>query len=1188
MRSLAPARASIPVASKTSRSPPTRARSGGLHRLPGQVAPLPAATRQRLEQGLGQPLNGVQVDQSPAAAQRVASYPARALTYGNTIYLGAGESSDDIQLMGHEAAHVLQQRAGASLPQAAGSADGGVLEHEASAAGQALASGQTFNVTGRAVAAPQAETQPKSRWERFKDTVGEALAFTEDLAWSLLEKFSPELVPIVRKGPEGVLDWMKERATGAFEAVVDKVMAPVRAISGVSGQLSAQFGPWLAWVRDAAVKISQNDCSPLREAADKIEAVASKVIGYVVDKLQPLFTKVKEWSTALWDKIGAPIWGWIKDYAAWHWNMLKKLGNWVWDNTAWIRGKAAQVWTWIKNKLGIGDGPEGQNGILQWVQAKLEAAWSKIKTRLAPYQAQILAVAKVVGVVALALSPAGPIAAAGAAVYGVVQAVRWIKANWRGNLVVQARAWLQQTLIPALLGAAKKLGHAVNGVAKQISDGVGRFANSVGSLVGLAAGSALAFLVKGAQWLAAQINNLALWASARLLGLANWLEQALNSLHSGFEKFLVFLKRVGNIILDVYSLPLLLAEKVWNWVPACIREPFVDFLIPLILKQIELFRELVADQPAWQRTKAEVMRLVRLVFKDRDLKGAVRAAFEFVLRVFNIPIEFLVRIKNKALAAWDTVSKKPLAFIKNAVRSMGNGFARFKNNIRKHLLFGVEGWLLGEVADKGISMPESWSDPKAVFGFVMDVLGLSMDHMFELLKKRFSEDKVNKAKKAYGYIKRAWNWVTSLIDTSKSPAENTKALVERARDFAKTVFTGVVEWIIGRVGTELAVLAAAAAASAGLSEVVDIVRRIYKVMLTAQRWMRKILDMVDQALGQVLDIAAGAFDTVGEAFEAILHKGMPVVMGFLADQFGLSGVGTALRDIIDGLRAKVDEAILWLIDKVKALIEAAINFLKGGETPQQRLDNAMETAQSAVNALSGSSVGRAVLTPLLAGIKLRYGLKRLDATVENNLWMLEGEINPVKKVPTAKTEVGTGVGVTEPTSVEYGSMKTLSDSTTKTRLEVGTRMTATVLGEDYFSNGSPTNDGVRGNLRDQIGAARQNKYRIGHLLNHHLGGKGTDWHNLTPLSSSGNVTHLHSIEKAVKNHVTGKQQAFYEVRVNYSGGPSGLPATAHPLEKQFASELQARWCELIPDPKKPGKLMKKDPSPSWIPIPNSF
>mgnify|MGYP002382272658 CR=1 FL=1 len=304
----------------------------------------------------------------------------------------------------------------------------------------------------------------------------------------------------------------------------------------------------------------------------------------------------------------------------------------------------------------------------------------------------------------------------------------------------------------------------------------------------------------------------------------------------------------------------------------------------------------------------------------------------------------------------------------------------------------------------------------------------------------------------------------------------------------------------------------------------------------------------------------------------------------------IAGLFEELRAAQEGVKEATIYSAFPVDDaQLKALIEAAINFLKGGETPQQRLDNAMEAAQSAVNALSGSSVGRAVLTPLLAGIKLRYGLKRLDASVESNLWMLEGEINPVKKVPTAKTETGTGVGVTEPTSVEYGSMRTISDSATGTSLEVGTRMTATVLGPDYFSNGSPTNDTVRGELRAQIGAARQNKYRIGHLLNNHLGGKGTDWHNLTPLSSSGNATHLHSIEKAVKNHVTGKQQAFYEVRVNYGGGgPGNLPATAHPLEKQFASELQARWCELIPDPKKPGKLMKKDPSPSWIPIPNSF
>lgn len=1212
MRSLAPARATIPVASKTSSSSPARARSGGLHRLQGQAAPLQPATRQRLEQGLGQPLSGVQVDQGPAAVRLVSAYQARALTYGDTIYLGAGESSDDIELMGHEAAHVLQQRSGA-MPQAAGGSDGGALEHEASAAGKALASGQTFSVTGQTAPTPQAETRPKTTWEKIKEGVSEALEFTEDIAWTLLEKFSPELVPIVRKGPEGVLDWMKERATAAFEAVVDKVMGPVRAISGISAQLSAQFGPWLAWLRDAAVKISQNDCSPLREAADRIEAVATKVIGYLVDKLQPLFTKVKEWGEKLWDKIGAPIWGWIKDYAAFQWDMLKKIGNWIWDNTAWIRSKVAKAWTWIKNKLGIGEGPEGQNGILQWVQAKLEAAWGKIKAKLAPYQAQITAVAKVVGAVALVLSPAGPILAAGAAIYGVVQAVRWIKANWRGNLVVQARGYLQQTLIPALLGTAKKLGNAVNHVAQQISNGVSRFAASVGGLVGLAAGSALSFLVKGAQWLADQINDLALWASGKLLGLTDWLQQALDRLQSAFEKFLAFLKRVGNVILDVYSLPLALAEKVWNWVPACIRDPIVDFIIPVILRQIELFRDLAADNAAWQRTKAEVMRLVRLVFKDRDLKGAVRAAFEFVLRIFNIPIEFLVKIKNKALAAWDTVSKKPLEFIKNTVRSIGNGFKRLWNNLTGHLEFGVQGWLLGEVADKEITLPESWSNPKDVFGFVLDVLGLNMNHIFELLKKRFNEDQVNRAKKIYGYAKKAWNWVTSLIDTSKTPAENTKQLVERAKDFGKEVLTGLAEWIAGKVGEELAILATAAAASGGLSEVLDVLRRIYKAMLTAKRWMRKVLEMVDQTLDKVLDIANGQIDKVGEAFEKILHKGMPVVIGFLADQVGLGGVGQAIRDIIDGLRAKVDEAILWLIDKLKALIEGAINLGKAGVKAlldwwNRKVDFDDEEGEPHKIFLAGSETNpsvyvasdRARLEKIVAQLPAAHQAKaeakrkeieslirQLDAAgargkvgALNDQKEMDDLSDKLDKALSAMATILRQAGFTGAADISKLPRPSFSfdfDGDKADGVEVQDLSANRPMGSAPYQN--PLGWSYLGDS-DQIQGAPY--YRRLHLVNHRMGGPGQK-QNLVLGSQENNSQMERDFEAPIKNMIgdepmmPGKKAVLW-MKVSVTYRPAKKYGSGNKLQTlQFPRTIICKWGYLKNKPKKNAETPKTIP-----------
>ena len=86
---------------------------------------------------------------------------------------------------------------------------------------------------------------------------------------------------------------------------------------------------------------------------------------------------------------------------------------------------------------------------------------------------------------------------------------------------------------------------------------------------------------------------------------------------------------------------------------------------------------------------------------------------------------------------------------------------------------------------------------------------------------------------------------------------------------------------------ELAILAAAAAASGGLSEIVDIARRIYKAMVSAKRWAGRILQMANETLDDIAAIARGAVEKAGVKFKDIMHKGMPVVIGFLADRVGL-------------------------------------------------------------------------------------------------------------------------------------------------------------------------------------------------------------------------------------------------------------------------------------------------------------
>ena len=779
----------------------------------------------------------------------------------------------------------------------------------------------------RPARAPAAATSPQpapvQRDEQDGAPWWKLASFGESLAWRMMGQFAPQLVPIVRKGPAGVVDWLQDRAGRAAGAVFDSLMGPVRAITGAGSQLSAQFTPWVAGLQDAAAKIASNDCGPITQAADRIAQTAQRIVTPILDTLQPVVAKVQAFLGAAWDKVGAPIWQWIQDYAGQQWDLVKQLAGWIWSFSEPMRSLGAEAWTWIKSQIGIGEGPEGEHGILQWLQGKLEAAWAQVKLALEPFGKQIGIVRGALGELAQAVT--GPIGQVSTLAAQAGKGISWLGANLgRGNALVRARSQVEKSVIPPLVDGLHRMGAAVSGLADGVAAALGKVAAGLSVAAGALAHPLLQLAASALRWIAGEAQALAVWAGQKLAGVAQWLGTAVGRFETFLHGLAEFLHKVGAVAANVWGLPALLAGKVWNWIPACIRDPVVDFIVPIILRQIELFEELGRDATAWQKTKAQIMGIVRRVFVDHDLIGAVKAAFALVLRVFNIPEDLLGKIAAKAAAAWDVVVQKPIDFIKNTVRSLGHGFKLLWTNIGTHLGNGIEGWLLGELDGKNIRPPAKWTDPKALFGFVVDVLGLNVAHLVELLKKRIDPGLVDKAQAWVGRFARAWDWISEVINTSKTPAQNGQGLIDRGKDFGRTVLTGVVEWVTGKVAAELATLSAAAAASGGLSEVVDVARRVYKAMVTAKRWAGRILQMASDTLDHVLDIAAGNVSKVGAEFEKLMDRGMPVVIGFLADQVGLGGVGAAVRDIVDRLRAQVDAAILWLIDKAKAGIKAVL------------------------------------------------------------------------------------------------------------------------------------------------------------------------------------------------------------------------------------------------------------------------
>lgn len=76
---------------------------------PGAGSPIDSNVRHRIEPILGSDLSGVQVHNDTHSQQAAKSINAKAFTHRNNIFMGAGQSNQDVRLMAHEATHTVQQ-----------------------------------------------------------------------------------------------------------------------------------------------------------------------------------------------------------------------------------------------------------------------------------------------------------------------------------------------------------------------------------------------------------------------------------------------------------------------------------------------------------------------------------------------------------------------------------------------------------------------------------------------------------------------------------------------------------------------------------------------------------------------------------------------------------------------------------------------------------------------------------------------------------------------------------------------------------------------------------------------------------------------------------------------------------------------------------------------------------------------
>jgi phage-related protein len=998
----------------------------------------------------------------------------------------------------------------------------------------------------------------------------------EMVLWALLRRVAPDLEPILRRG---IFAWLEQQITAAIRGFVNGLFAPIRAVTGVAATMTTLFQSLVDWMQEAAAKIAKGDCSSITEAVEKIEQVLSGIMSAVTDKVKALAERVSNFFTRLWDRFGAPIWEMLKQIGGTVWEGIQAFGAWVWDKIEKVRAAGTEAWAWVKDRLGIGEGPEGQNGLVQWIKAKAEEVWNWLKPRIEPYQKQLTVIAAIV----LALSPAGPLLAIGAGVAGVVYGIKWIREHLRKrDDVVAQRGVFERTILPPLMRGMEAVGGALKSVSARVAAKLGEAAGAIGQFAGSLATSLLGFATQFIEWVAEQFSALWKWANDKLTALVEWVTTGLARLKAFLQPVLDVLRTVGEIYLDILKIPVLAATTAWNKIPACIRDPFVNFLINQVLKRIPLFKQITEVLlPTWEKVKATALPILRKVFKEGRLKDAALDVLLLVLEALEVPFELVQTVIAKGKASLDLILQQPIEFLTNMLDALKQGVLQFEANIVDHLLSGLKNWLFEAAIKAGLHPPTELTF-RAVFDFILEVLGLSVDKVLERLELKIGPEKMAKIKKALAVVSKIWEWLSKLFD--EGPQGVWKKLTEKLGDLWQSVIDAAVGYITKTV-TKVAIPKLTAMIAGGpIGAVINGLIAIWKALQTFAKQFKRILEIMNGVFDTIGDIARGAIAGAANMVENLMDRVLPIIIAFLADQLSLGDISERIEEMLVAIRAKVVEAIDWLIDKALAIGGAILGLVKAGiakvlewwkEAKKFTLDGTEHTLKFQGESPDGEVVVESSPPKLLGDFLATRKKEPMDEDQETAFKEIVTHKQTIEKLK-AKTKGGFGKEDGETISKALAEIAKLLPAlghsvlprTELVKQEVQ-RVGSAKLGKKIWAKPLSLEPGAlsgsepheTNEIWDAV-SLRRDTYVRGHLLNHHVHGPGENY-NLAPITIAANNEMAREVESHVKDEVlTHRKIVEYRVTMEYKTRspervfideenelPTGIELEAYEIEK---------------------------------------
>ena len=290
---------------------------------------------------------------------------------------------------------------------------------------------------------------------------------------------------------------------------------------------------------------------------------------------------------------------------------------------------------------------------------------------------------------------------------------------------------------------------------------------------------------------------------------------------------------------------------------------------------------------------------------------ALGTIFDLLKIIMEVVAPGVMPYIYKAGAAFRTIIKDPVRFIKTLVAAAMQGFRQFAANFLTHLQASLVGWLTGAMAGANIYIPQGFN-LREILKFVLSVLGLTWANIRGKLVRATNETTVVALETGFDIV------LTLVRD---GPAAAWQKILETLSNLKQMAIDAIMDFVKSRVVEAAVTKLLSMLSPAGA--LIQAIIAIYNTIMFFVERLKQIAAVAASFIDALATIAAGNIGPAANRVETTMAGLLTLVISFLARIAGLGKVADAVTGLIAKIRAPIDKAldrvVDWIVTQAKKL-----------------------------------------------------------------------------------------------------------------------------------------------------------------------------------------------------------------------------------------------------------------------------